>query len=126
MSDYSDIIRIGQAYHDLVQQPGWTILLDDLEVRANQALANLRGAITNDPLVIKGLRDRWVEAEDSLKFVQIRAAEAIDLRNAVIQEVGVLGFDGLDPEDAADVSKIMEFMSKSVKPIKSTNNNRPR
>lgn len=108
-SDYPDHIRAGNDYKDLVKSAGWRRLLDDMESRANKRLAALRACESNDPNIIKGLRDRWVEAEDSLKFVQTTAGEAIERRRAILRDLGTR-FGGLDLDGGADDHKIRDFM----------------
>src|ERR1043165_9246792 len=68
--DYPIHLRAGIEYGQLMLQPGWKRLLDDLEARADHALAALRSSDSPDANVIKHLRDQWKEAEESLKFVQ--------------------------------------------------------
>lgn len=107
--EYPDHIKAGNDYASLVSQPGWKRLLDDLELRANQRLARLRESSSADPTEIKHLRDKWVEAEESLKFVQIQAAEAIERRKVIISELHTR-LAGLDFDDARDIQTIEEFM----------------
>lgn len=85
--EYPVAIKAGADYGDLITRPGWKRLLDDLEARANRRLAALRECASNDPLVIKALYSQWKEAEDSLKFVQVVANEAIDRRTAIIGDL---------------------------------------
>lgn len=87
-SDYPEHLRAGQEYSDLISRPAWKRLLDDMEARANKALAELRSCTDNNPMVVMRLRDKWVEAEDSLKFVQVTPQEAIARRRAILQEIG--------------------------------------
>ncbi len=104
-ADYPNHLRAGLEYEQLVTLPGYKRLLDDMEKRADAALAALRLCESSDMAVVKGLRDRWREAEDSLKFIQIRATEAIERRKAIISDLGMrfgINESGLDIDDTAD------------------------
>jgi hypothetical protein len=106
--DTPDIIRAGSDFSDLVARPGWTRLLDKMEARANGCLAALRNCQSNDPRVVTGLRDRWREAEESLKFVQITAGEAIEQRRVILEELEQR-FGGLEVDSSEQ--RIQDFMN---------------
>lgn len=102
-------LQAGSDYQHLTSLPGWSRLLDDLEYRANEKLKSLRECLSSDPLVVISLRRQWVEAEESLKFIQIRAGEAIDRRKSIISEMEVVtGFDF--HSDPTSDEKIRRFM----------------
>lgn len=115
-------LQAGSDYQQLVSFPGWNRLLDDLESRANEKLKLLRECLSSDPLIIAAFRRQWVEAEESLKFVQVRAGEAIERRKAIINEMEtVTGFDF--HSDPTSEEKIRRFLD-AVRLGKPTNNNK--
>lgn len=117
-------LQAGSDYQHLVSLPGWSRLLDDLESRANEKLKSLRECLSSDPLVVISLRRQWVEAEESLKFVQVRAGEAIDRRKSIISEMEVVtGFDfHSDPTSDEKIRRFMDTVRLGKQPNGSTNN----
>jgi hypothetical protein len=109
--EYPEVLRAGADYKALIETAGWKRLLDDLEARSNKALAALRNYSGHDPMEIKSLRDRWVEAEDSLHFVQVVAGEAVDRRNAALRDLGnIMQGVGLDMNNEDDAQAIRDFV----------------
>lgn len=116
--EYPEILRAGAEYTDLSKRAGYKRLLDDLEKRANTSLAALRHCISTDPAVLTALHRRWIEAEDTIKFIEIHIGEAIDHRANLIAELGVkFGVDagnidaglGLDMNSIPD-TEAQDFM----------------
>lgn len=117
-------LQAGSEYQQLISFPGWNRLLDDLEARANDKLKSLRECLSSDLVVIAALRRQWVEAEESLKFVQIRAGEAISRRKAIIDEMEVVtGFDfHTDPTSDEKISRFLDAV-RLGKPVNNQTNN---
>lgn len=114
--EYPGLIQAGLDYESLQLHPGWKRLLDDLEARADTRLSAMRQSLSLDPVVIKALRDHWVEAEESLKFIQVQAKTAVDRRLAIVNELGMKFSGSLDMDDG-DAMRISKFMGIGIDPI---------
>lgn len=70
-------LQKGIAYRDLIKTEGYRLLLDYLEFRSNQALADMRITVSMPDASKVTAMAIWTEREEMLKAMQIEVQDGI-------------------------------------------------
>lgn len=96
-TNFARINQDAKDFESLVKHPAWKKMLDILERQADIALGSLRLCESNDPMVIKGLRDRWVESESRIRIIEKIVIDSIAMRDTMIADIAMkYGTDSTD------------------------------
>lgn len=111
--NFDAISRDARDFESLIKHPGWIKLLDRLEHEANLALGRLRECKSDDPVIIKGFRDRWAQAEAVIRTIESIAVQAVALRDAILADLAVK-YGGASEVDAAagDIKDISQMRAQ--------------
>ena len=97
----------------LAQHPGWKLVLDELGKVAKARLAVLVEAEYADPIVTKGLTDKWRESEWHVRDLEEILVVAIRERDTMMADLS--GKYGTDAEDIMGDAKIVGQMKQQLK-----------
>lgn len=82
-----DILRRGEEYRVLSEQPGWKRLLDELEKDIDHAIRSVRECQSSDEKVKLGLVNKWLHLEKDFHELHIKVYGAIEQREALLKEI---------------------------------------
>ncbi len=111
--NFHEVVERATQMEAMAKMPGWQLVLDELEIQANKRLAALRNAEHGDAIVIKGLRDVWVEHESRIHDLQHMIIEAVEARDMMLADLSQKY--GTDTGDIVSEAKVSMQMKAQLK-----------
>ena len=106
---------VDRALHmeSLAMHPGWKLVLDQLEKRANERLAALKSAEHADAMTTKSLASIWRESERCIQDLESILASAIDERDTMMADLSTKY--GAEADDIMGDAKLAGQMKQQLK-----------
>lgn len=111
--DFQVIVDRANQMESLAKHPGWTVILDELEKQADRKLGAIKEAVHADAVTVKGLSDRWRDAESRIRDLEKIIFDAIHARDAMLLDLSAKY--GQDTDDILGEAQMTMTMKNQLR-----------
>ncbi len=112
-ANFQAVVYEANDLEALAKHPGWKRILDKLELAADVKLGSLKEAVHADAVIVKGLSDRWRDAESRIRDLEKIILDAIQARDAMLLDLSAKY--GQETDDILSEAKMTTAMSNQLR-----------
>lgn len=111
--EITEIINRGRKFEDLIRQPAWTDLLDQISAEVDKKLKAMRLCRSNDPKIQSAMMNSWRMWEEAFQRFQEMALGPIKAKLEAEEEIRTIIGQGIREESVGRKENIEEGSADS-------------